>query len=131
MTKEEKIAHWADLSNYDLETANAMLQTKRYLYVAFMCHQAVEKIFKACYAKNKEETPPFSHDLEYLAIKADIYGQLSDEQIDFILELNPYNIETRYPEYKQELLDRLSPSKCNELIDNAIKLLQWTKETIL
>jgi hypothetical protein len=38
MTKEEKIAYWADLSDYDLETAKAMLQTKRYLYVAFMCH---------------------------------------------------------------------------------------------
>ena len=39
MTKEEKIAYWVELSDYDLETAEVMLATKRYLYVAFMCHQ--------------------------------------------------------------------------------------------
>ena len=38
MTQEEKINYWIDLSDYDLETAAAMLKTKRYLYVAFMCH---------------------------------------------------------------------------------------------
>ena len=33
MTAEEKINYWIELSDYDLETASAMLQTKRYLYV--------------------------------------------------------------------------------------------------
>ena len=40
MTTEEKVNYWVELSDYDLETADAMLQTKRYLYVGFMCHQA-------------------------------------------------------------------------------------------
>jgi hypothetical protein len=30
--------YWVELSHYDLETAQAMLDTKRYLYVGFMCH---------------------------------------------------------------------------------------------
>jgi HEPN domain-containing protein len=34
-------------SDYDIETAKAMLKTGRYLYVGFMCHQVVEKAFKA------------------------------------------------------------------------------------
>ena len=29
MTNEEKVEHWTGLSEYDLETADAMLQTKR------------------------------------------------------------------------------------------------------
>jgi len=37
LTTSEKINYWVELSDYDLETADAMLQTKRYLYVGFMC----------------------------------------------------------------------------------------------
>jgi uncharacterized protein YeeX (DUF496 family) len=42
---EKKINYWIELSDYDLETAEAMLKSKRYLYVGFMCHQTIEKIF--------------------------------------------------------------------------------------
>jgi len=41
MTTEEQITYWIELSDYDLETASAMLQTQRYLYVGFMCHQVI------------------------------------------------------------------------------------------
>jgi len=39
-----KIKYWVELSEYDLETAKAMLQSKRYLYVGFMSHQAIKKL---------------------------------------------------------------------------------------
>jgi HEPN domain-containing protein len=42
----EKVKYWIDLSDYDLETAEAMLSSGRYLYVGFMCHKAIEKIIK-------------------------------------------------------------------------------------
>jgi HEPN domain-containing protein len=131
MTNAEKIQYWINLSNYDLETADAMLKTKRYLYVGFMCHQVVEKIFKACYSKLKENTPPFTHDLEYIALTSGFYEILSEEQQDFIGELNPLNIETRYSEYKEEISKRLTPAKCAKLLEQTNNLFQWTKETIL
>ena len=43
----EKVKYWTELSEYDIKTAEAMLQNKRYLYVGFMAHQAIEKILKA------------------------------------------------------------------------------------
>jgi HEPN domain-containing protein len=51
---DSKIKYWIDLSDYDLDTAEAMLQSKRYLYVGFMCHQSIEKAFKAYYTKLKK-----------------------------------------------------------------------------
>ena len=131
MTKEEKIQYWINISDYDMETADAMLQTKRYLYVGFMCHQVVEKIFKACFAKLKDDVPPFTHDLEYIAIKSGFYEKLSEKQQDFILELNPLNIEARYSEYKDAISKRLTTTKCLKLIEQTKNLQQWTKETIL
>ncbi len=43
----DRIQYWVEMSDYDFETAKAMLETKRYLYVGFMCHQVIEKILKA------------------------------------------------------------------------------------
>lgn len=73
---DSKIKYWIDVSDYDLETAEAMLLSKRYLYVGFMCHQTIEKAFKAYYTKLQSETAPFKHSLSYLARKGDFYGHL-------------------------------------------------------
>ncbi len=69
MTNEEKVKYWTDIANYDIETAKAMLASERYLYVGFMCHQAVEKMLKAYFTKAKEDTSPFIHNLKTLANK--------------------------------------------------------------
>ena len=90
---DDKAQYWIEISDYDLETAEAMLQSERYLYVGFMCHQAIEKIFKAFFTKLKSETAPFSHSLSYLAKKGDFYESFSEDQKDFIDQLEPLNIE--------------------------------------
>ena len=41
MNKEEQTTYWIDLADYDIETAQAMYDTKRWLYVGFMCHQVL------------------------------------------------------------------------------------------
>lgn len=41
----DKVAYWLDIADYDLETANAMLITRRWLYVGFMCHLIIASSF--------------------------------------------------------------------------------------
>ncbi|HMT12966.1 MAG TPA: HEPN domain-containing protein, partial [Ignavibacteria bacterium] len=48
--ESNKIKYWTELSDYDIESARVMLEGKRYLYVGFMCHQAIEKILKAYFS---------------------------------------------------------------------------------
>ena len=48
---EKTIQYWIDISEYDLQVAKSLLDKDHYLYVGFMCHQAVEKMFKALYVK--------------------------------------------------------------------------------
>ena len=76
-----------------------MLQTKRYLYVGFMCHQVIEKGLKGLYTKIQHEMPPYIHNLITLSKKSGIYSRLTDAQIKFINFLEPMNIEARYPAY--------------------------------
>lgn len=53
MAAKKKIKYWLDTAHYDLVSAKAMLETKRFLYVGFLCHQVVEKC-KELYKKTKE-----------------------------------------------------------------------------
>jgi HEPN domain-containing protein len=127
---DDKQLYWIGISDYDLETADAMLQSKRYLYVGFMCHQAIEKIFKAYYTGVKSEPVPFSHSLSYLAKKGDFYESFSEEQKDFIDQLEPLNIEARYPSHKERLLKSLTEEKCSEILKRTKEIQLWIKEKL-
>ena len=125
--KEESVKYWVEISDYDLETAEAMLKTGRWLYVGFMCHQAIEKIFKAFWCSRKEEPAPFSHNLINLAQSCGLGLLLSDEQRFFVNEMMPLNIEARYPTYKEIVGESLSEERCKMLICNTKELIKWVK----
>ena len=127
----DRVKYWSDLSDYDLETAEAMFQTKRWLYVGFMCHQTIEKIFKAYWCSKKADEPsPMSHNLINIAQSCGLNALMSEEQKLFISEIMPLNIESRYPSYKQAIEGSLSIEKCRKLIDNTKSLQIWIKERL-
>ena len=123
----EGICYWIELSDYDLETAKVMLESSRYLYVGFMCHQAIEKIFKALYLKQTGKNPPHTHNLSYLAKKAGIIDAFSESQADCLDILEPLNIEARYPSQKERLFKSLNHDRCCEILNNTMELQAWAK----
>lgn len=67
------VQNWVSSSNYDIQTAEAMCKTGRYIYVVFMCHLAMEKMLKALLAqKHPEDFPPKIHNLISLSKKAGV-----------------------------------------------------------
>lgn len=54
----------------------------------------------------------------------------SEEQKEFIDQIEPLNIEARYPSHKERLLRSLTDSKCIEIIQKTKELLQWIKERL-
>lgn len=54
------------MATYDLETAEYMLKSKRYVYVAFTCQQAIEKLVKALHVLYTGNEAPKSHNILYL-----------------------------------------------------------------
>jgi HEPN domain-containing protein len=101
---DKYVSQWLERSNYDLETAKAMLDAGRYLYVAYMCQQAIEKLLKAIIAQHGKENLPI-HNLNRLAEFAELRRELAAEQVDLLAELTAYNIEARYGDYKESLSD--------------------------
>lgn len=126
----DNITYWIEMSDYDFDTANAMFETKRYLYVGFMCHQVIEKMLKAYWSNVLEEPPLKIHSLSRLAEKSGLDKHMSEEQLDLIDALEPLNIEARYPSYKERLMKSLNADRCKELIKQTDELRLWIKNKL-
>jgi HEPN domain-containing protein len=121
---DKYVLHWLERSNYDLDTAKAMLDARRYLYVAYMCQQAVEKLLKAIIAQHGKENLPI-HNLNRLAELAELSDELEEGQIDLLAELTAYNIVARYGDYKESLFEIVDMQKAKFLYDKTLELFQW------
>jgi HEPN domain-containing protein len=117
--------YWIDLAEYDLATAKAMMDTKRYLYVGFMCHQCIEKALKGYCVFNGLRNPPYTHNLMMLADKSGLIDELDGDQMDFFDVIQPLNIEARYPETKQKLLEVLNEERCMEIYTKTEEFFKW------
>ena len=115
------------MSDYDIDTAAAMLETGRYLYVGFMCHQTIEKALKAYWSANLDEIPLKIHTLSRLAETTGLDKELSEEDQDLIDILEPLNIEARYPSYKERLMKSLTHEYCINLLESTKRLQKWIK----
>lgn len=130
MTKEEKVAYWLDVADYDIETAEAMYNSGRWLYVGFMCHQVIEKTLKAYWCGSQPEDPPYTHNLVLLSDKTGLAEMLSEEQNVFISQMMPLNIQARYPSYKEQLSKKLNKDTCRMIIDKTKEMQSWIKSKL-
>ena len=90
LMNEKVIQNWLKLADYDLETAQAMFDAQRFLYVAFMCQQAIEKILKALYVIQHQKTPPYTHNLIRLWEHLSLSSKTGDDQYQLLEILNSY-----------------------------------------
>jgi HEPN domain-containing protein len=114
---------WIEQAKYDLDSAKAMLESGRYLYVLFCCQQAVEKMLKALIARRSNECPPRIHALVRLAETAML--DLSDERLQFLRELSNYYIQTRYPEEIPFIAARLGDPLARQILEQTEETVQW------
>ena len=127
---DERVAYWLDLCAYDLDTAKAMLETKRYLYVGFMCHQVAEKSLKGYHYRLLGEDAPYTHSLKRLVSLTGLGCELSEQQGKLLVRLENMNIESRYPERKSDLAQLLTKNICWQLIQNTEEFLQWISKKL-
>lgn len=121
----DKYEYWKNIACEDIEVAEDLFKAKRWLYVAFMCHQAIEKTLKAYWNAMRDDEPPYVHNHRRLAEGAGLYAEMSDEQRRFLGAINNMNIEARYPEYKTGIARSLNEEKCREIINETKLMQQW------
>jgi len=94
-----------------------------------MCHLALEKALKAKIQEITGETPPQTHDLEYLVGLARLS---SDEDMEkFIVEISNLSVVTRYPRDFQTMLKDFSLERTKLILTKTKEVFQWIKRFII
>lgn len=125
-----KSQYWIDTAQYDIDSAKAMLDAKRYLYVGFMCHLAIEKALKAIISRDENADIPKIHNLIRLANVGNVGEKLTNEQKGLLGILNPLNLEARYPLYKDGVYKMLGDAECKKIILDTEALYLWIKQQL-
>lgn len=105
MTKEEHVQYWVESARHDLDSAKSIFNSGKYDWCLFVGHLSLEKILKALFVgKNDNRIPPKIHNLVKLAELCEI--ELNEEQKLLLDQINDFNIQTRYPDYKFQFYKR-------------------------
>lgn len=120
------VLNWVETSNYDIATACAMFKTKRYVYVIFLCHLAVEKLLKAIVCKVNQKIPPKTHDL-FLLLKLSNLKIPKEHQL-LVAHLNTASIPTRYPEDISKLTKQYNRVAAEKYLNETKGFLKWLRQ---
>ena len=116
---------WFRQADYDMDTADAMFESRRYIYTVFMCHLAVEKALKGLYQKRLNETPPKIHNLVYLVEKLNL--KPPDDLYEIIFSLNRVSIPTRYPDNIDKMKKEYSRRNTAGFVEKGRGVLTWLR----
>ena len=129
MKVDEHINYWLNSADHDLDTAESLFSTGKYDWCLFLGHLVLEKGLKAFYVKdNENRMPPKTHNLVKLAEKTTI--PLDAEIKLFLDEVNDFNLEVRYPEYKQEFYKTCTKEFAEEYMNKIKEHYKWIKSLL-
>jgi HEPN domain-containing protein len=129
MTKDEHIDYWLKSEDRDLSAAESLFQAKKYDWCLFIGHLVLEKTLKAIFVDNNEnKVPPKTHNLVKLAQVSSLV--LTDEQKVFLGEVDDFNLETRYPDYKLEFYNSCTKEFTDKYLTKIKEYYKWLKSQI-
>lgn len=121
MTKQEHIDYWISNSKKDWKRAERCFRDKDYVFCLFFVHLSIEKICKGLWVKNNiSNHPPRIHILETILTGAKV--ELSDEDWSLLINLNRFNLEGRYPDYKNMIYKETNKKFTSDLFSQSTKL---------
>jgi HEPN domain-containing protein len=121
MTQEEHIKHWLKSADEDMKDVIVLFDGGRYVMALYHGHLYLEKVCKAVWVKyNDENIAPYTHNLNKLLKGIDI--GLSKDDLEFLTKVNDYNIEARYTEFLENLIETTTKELAEDFI-NRIKFI--------
>ena len=128
MDKSDLGRYWEETSDRDYITMRNLYDSGDYHWSLFMGHLVLEKLLKACYVMNVSEKVPFTHDL---LRSADLAGMgVDEERADQLDLITTFNINARYPDYKQAFYRKCTLEFSARSISRIEEIRTWLKETL-
>lgn len=139
MTNEDKYKYWEMLSDYDIGTALDLIRAKRWMYVAFLCEQSIERLLKGMYVFYFGREAPKSHNIGFLMtriFKSELFlSRVEPKSFEaklmkyenFFDDIVFYYISD-YPFSYQKIMDRfVSEKKAMEIYKGTLEVLSWLR----
>lgn len=129
MTKKEHITYWLKGAEEDLSAAESLYLAEKYNWCLFIAHLVLEKMLKAFFVlRNDNSVPPKTHNLLKLAEKS--FLELTEEKRIFFDEVNSFNLEARYPDYKNEFYTKCDRDFAENYLAKIKEEYNWLKSLI-
>lgn len=139
MQKNEKYSYWLMLSDYDMDTVRVLIDGERWVYVTYLCQQAVERQLKGMYVYYTGKEAPKTHNVSFLLKKimttpdfqtlADqsLFLQGQDDCEDFLIDVMFYYMSDYPFSYKNIMARFVEREAALELYDRTVKMLDWLR----
>ena len=120
------VNNWIRQAEADISSAKYNYDGKKFDVAAYLCHQSVEKAFKALYLKNNNKVWKI-HDLVKLGNIVDAPNKI----IKLSNDLNPIYAEDRYPDYSDTIpAEKFSANDIVEFLNKTEVIIKWIKEQL-
>ena len=123
-SKQQHIDFWIEQSNDDWSAVSTLFEGRKYLQALFFAHLVIEKLAKAAWIKhNTNNVPPRTHNLIFIFSSTPI--ELSDDRSEFMLTLNRFQLEGRYPEYLTKMHRICNKQFADTMLKQTGELRTW------
>jgi HEPN domain-containing protein len=130
LSKSDHINYWSSTAEENWNRVDWLLEKKDYVFALFCLHLSLEKLAKAIWVKeNQANFPPRIHELKYILTDTSLL--LYQEQAKFVDDLQKYQIEVRYPDYKQYIKKYTYKPYVEDMISKAKTLRKCLLDKIL
>lgn len=129
MDKVDYIKYWATTAAKDWGAATHLFEKGDYLHSLFFAHLVLEKLLKAHFVKNNAiDFPPKTHNLLMLASQTSLSPSV--EQLRLLSQMNQFQIDARYPDYKLNMYKIATEAYTKALLDEIEKVKQWLENSL-
>jgi HEPN domain-containing protein len=128
LDSQEKFEHWLMHAQYDMDTADAMFQAQRWMYVVFMCQQAIEKLVKGLYGLYIDfDNIPRIHNIRTLVerLHEKLPRKISEEYYDLFDSLTLYYLNNRYPDYVEQIINQAKQNNVKDIYEQTKEAFAW------
>jgi HEPN domain-containing protein len=121
----DRVEEWLKQAEYDMETAEVLLRSRRHLHAVFMLHLSIEKALKGLYQQRLGDMPPRVHNLILLVNRMAL--ELPDDFRLFVTKLNDLSVATRYPDEIASIQAQYPKGKVKEFLGQGREVLAWIR----
>ncbi len=130
MEKQDYVAYWKTSAAKSWKASQHLFEKSDFVESLFFAHLTLEKSMKAHWVKdNPEDFPPRIHNLRRLSEQTSLI--LSSDQIIFLEQMNTFQMEGRYPDYRFAIYQMFDEEAAKTILEQTETFYQWLLSNML